>query len=74
MATHSSILGWRIPWTEGGAWWATVYGVAESDRTEQLTFSFSVHIKRKNTQVSSLKELFVSWEAVMITAQCRNLT
>ena len=36
MATHSSILARRIPWTEGGAWWATVYGVAESDRTEQL--------------------------------------
>ena len=28
MATHSSILAWRIPWTE--AWWATVYGVAKS--------------------------------------------
>ena len=29
MATHSSILAWRIPWTEepGGA---TVYGVANS--------------------------------------------
>lgn len=31
-------------------------------------------IKRKNTQVSSLKEFLVSWEAVLITAQCRNLT
>ena len=40
-ATHSSILGWRIPWTEepavgGGVWgwWcgrgATVHGVAKS--------------------------------------------
>ena len=29
MATHSSILAWRIPWTRG-AWWATVHGVAES--------------------------------------------
>ena len=25
-ATHSSILAWRIPWTEG-AWWATVHGL-----------------------------------------------
>ena len=33
MATHSSILAWRIPGT-GGAWWAVVYGVAESDTTE----------------------------------------
>ena len=23
MATHSSILAWKIPWTEGG-WWAAV--------------------------------------------------
>ena len=26
MATHSSILAWRTPWT--GAWWATVHRVA----------------------------------------------
>ena len=38
MATHFSILAWRIPWT--GAWWTTVHGVAESDITEQLTFSW----------------------------------
>ena len=30
MATHSSVLFWKIPWTKG-AWWATVYGVAEFD-------------------------------------------
>ena len=29
MATHSSILAWRIPRDEG-AWWAAVYGVAQS--------------------------------------------
>ena len=39
MATHSSILAWRIPWMEepGGA---TVHGVAESDTTERLHFHF----------------------------------
>ena len=31
MATHSSILTWRVPWT--GAWQATVHGVTESDTT-----------------------------------------
>ena len=33
MATHSSILAWRNPWTEepGG-----LHGAAESDRAEQL--------------------------------------
>ena len=39
MATHSSILAWIIPWTEGGGWWATVLGVAESDTTEWLILS-----------------------------------
>ena len=28
-ATHSSILSWRIPWTEEPGW-ATVHGVAKS--------------------------------------------
>ena len=30
MATHSSLLAWRIPWTEGGAWWAIVHGLSKS--------------------------------------------
>ena len=29
MATHSSILAWRIP-MDRGAWWATVHGVAKN--------------------------------------------
>ena len=29
MATHSSILAWRIP-MDRGAWWVTVHGVAKS--------------------------------------------
>ena len=29
MATHSSILAWRIP-MDTGAWWATVHGVTKS--------------------------------------------
>ena len=29
MATHSSILAWRVP-VNRGAWWATVRGVAKS--------------------------------------------
>ena len=36
MATHSSILAWRIPWTEKPGW-ATVHEIAESDTTEQAT-------------------------------------
>ena len=29
MATHSSILAWRIP-MDRGVWWATVYGITKS--------------------------------------------
>ena len=29
MATHSSILAWRVP-MDRGAWWATVHGVAKN--------------------------------------------
>ena len=36
MATHSSILAWRIT-MDRGAWWATVHGVTESDTTEPLS-------------------------------------
>ena len=36
MATHSSILAWRIP-VDRGAWWAAVHGVRKSDKTEQLS-------------------------------------
>ena len=39
MATHSSILAWRIPWTEelGGL---QSMGCKESDTTERLHFHF----------------------------------
>ena len=40
MATHSSVLAWRIPGT--GAWWAAVYGVAQSwTRLKRLNSSSS---------------------------------
>ena len=38
IATHSSILAWRIPMNRG-AWWATVLGVAEWDTTEWLSIA-----------------------------------
>ena len=39
MATHSSVLVWRIPGT-GGSWWAAVYGVAQSQtRLKRLSSS-----------------------------------
>ena len=43
MATHSSVLAWRIPGT-GGAWWAAVYGVAQSQTRLKRLSSSSSHI------------------------------
>ena len=42
VATHSSILAWRIPGT--GAWWAAVYGVAQSRTRLKRLGSSSIHI------------------------------
>ena len=56
MATHSSVLAWRIPRNRGawwaavygvaeGAWWAAVYGVAESRTRLKRLSSSSRQIK-----------------------------
>ena len=46
MATHSSVLAWRIPGT--GAWWAAVSGVAQSrTRLSDFTFTFHFHALEK---------------------------
>ena len=51
IATHSSILAWRIP-MDRGASWATVHGVAESDRTEGLTTAQrSIHCNKLFTKI-----------------------
>ena len=39
MASHSSILAWKIPWTEEPAGY-NPWGCVESDMTEQLTHIF----------------------------------
>ena len=41
MATHSSILAWRIPWTEELGELYSPWGLKELDKTERLTRSFT---------------------------------
>ena len=64
MATPSSILAWRIPWTEEPGW-VTDHGVGkELDMTEQLTAythththtSTSTHPNPKTSGTASKKE------------------
>ena len=50
VATHSSILAWKMP-MDRGAWWATVHEVAESDMAERL--STHTHILY-NTNITNI--------------------
>ena len=52
MATHSSILAWKIPWTEK-------LGRTESDMTEQLHFHLMVGGWNKGGTIS-----FAPWDRV----------
>ena len=51
MATHASILAWRIP-MDGGAWRATVHGCKELDSTEQLS---TAHAENYNVLLRRMK-------------------
>ena len=46
MATHFSILTWRIPWTEEPGW-ATVHGEADSYTTQRLNNNVLFLSKKK---------------------------
>ena len=57
MATHSSVLAWRIPGT--GAWWAALYGVAQSrTRLKRLSSSSSSSRKLRSHMLPGQKDLF----------------
>ena len=47
MATHSSILAWRIPWTEEPGGLHSPQGRKESDTTERLHFWSLSHLNSK---------------------------
>ena len=53
MATHSSILSWRIP-MDREVWQATVHGVAKSQtRLSNFTFTFHFHALEKEMATHS---------------------
>ena len=39
MATHSSILAWRVPWTEG-AWYRVTKGLTQLKRLSMYTHTY----------------------------------
>ena len=54
MATHSSVLAWRIPGI--GEWWAAVYGVTQRTQLERLSSSSSQHRPMELKYLPSLRE------------------
>ena len=61
IATHFSILAWRIPMNRG-AWWATVHGVTKS-QTQLSNFHiyYSVALKKINRFEPNLQQMFNDW-------------
>ena len=49
MATHSSILDCRIPWTDEPGELYSQWGLKESDMTEQLTLSLQVNSGKRES-------------------------
>ena len=58
MATHSSILAWRIP-VDRGAWWATVHRVTKSQTwLKRLSSSSTILLNLHNSVITILYESY----------------
>ena len=68
MATHASILAWRIPWIEEPGGLYSPRGHKESDTTEQVHFSFSPRVQpRAGDRLSQRGELNMFWKLDLVT-------
>ena len=58
IATHSSILAWKIPWKEE-PWCATVHEVAESDMTEHAGMQHAyTHLEKRRKDMCACVDVF----------------
>ena len=57
MATHSSILAWRIPWTEEPGGLYSPWDRKESDTTEGTEHTCTVTLRSLSVMVIMFKEL-----------------
>ena len=59
MATHSSILAWKIP-MDRGAWKTTIHGGGkESDTTEQLSTADSCYIHKSRVYIVQMYNVYM---------------
>ena len=59
MATHSSILAWKIPWTvEPGS--LRSWGRKESDTTEQLHFNYVLKCNTSKAKLTTVFPIFLN--------------
>ena len=71
MATHSSILAWKIPWTEELSRLHSPWGHKESDTTEQLThththiYTMEYYSTIKRNNIGSFVETWMDIESVI---------
>ena len=66
MATYSSILAWRIPWTEEPDY--SLWGHKESDMTEQLTLTRI----RKNIKLPGIQPVLNIFMKIIVMGQWRS--
>ena len=73
MATHSSVLAWRIPGT-GGAWWAAVRGVTQSRTRLKWLSSSSMFPLWLSTVIIFFIIIFWLWKIINIFYYCDYVT
>ena len=81
MAPHSSVLAWRIPGIlPGGAWWAAIYGVAQSwTRLKRLSSNSSSSGRPLFNAASfnkkgNIGQSLWSWNSNTLATWCKELT
>ena len=57
MATHSSILAWKIPWTEEPGGLHILWHCKESERTEQLTLKTKYPLGDHFSRLTSVEHI-----------------
>ena len=67
MATHSSVLVWRIPWTDGPGGYSP-WGCRELDTTEQLSLTFTSEEDELSDLLKAIRTSYFS--ILLLPGQC----